>query len=103
MQIDFDQAYTISQVDVFSLQQNAGNPVEPTPTLTSSLAVRDFHLEHWDGAQWTIVPESSVAGNTLVWAHVTFPAITATRVRLVITRAPANRSRIAELEISGVP
>ena len=103
LQIDFDQAHTISQVDVFSLQQNAGNPVEPTPTLTSSLAVQDFHLEHWDGAQWTIVPESSVAGNTLVWAHVTFPAITATRVRLVITRAPANRSRIAELEISGVP
>ena len=103
LQVDLAQAYTITEVDVFSLQENAVDPFEPTPTLTSSLAPRDFHLEYWDGAQWTTVPGSSVVGNTQVWTQVTFPAITTTRVRLVVTRTAGNRSRISEFEVFTAP
>ena len=70
LQIDFAVPYTIGEVNVFSLQENASNPVEPTPTMTTVLALEDFEIQYWDGAAWQVVPGGTVVGNTLVWAKV---------------------------------
>ena len=99
LRIDFDRAYTVDEVNVFSLQANAGNPVEPTPTLTSDSALEDFEVQFWDGAEWLGVPGGRVVGNLLVWSRVVFPAITTSSIRILVTQVAAGRSRLAEVEV----
>ena len=99
LQIDFAVPYTIGEVNVFSLQENASNPVEPTPTMTTVLALEDFEIQYWDGAAWQVVPGGTVVGNTLVWAKVVFPAVTTSSIRIWVTKTRAGRSRTTEVEV----
>ena len=77
VKINFAGAQSISEIDVFTLQDNYANPVNPTPTLTfSQLGITDFQVQYWDGAAWVTVTGGNVTGNNLVWQKFTFASVT---------------------------
>jgi hypothetical protein len=91
---------TIDRVVVYSVQQDYANPVEPTDTMTFvSRGVRDFTVQGWDGSAWVTL--ATVMTNNRVKRSVTFAAYTTDRVRIVIDRALASTSQLAEVEVWG--
>jgi hypothetical protein len=56
-------------------------------------------VQAWNGSAWVTL--ASVSGNQLVKRSVSFPAFTTGRVRVHITRAQRNWSRVVELEAWG--
>ncbi len=98
LQVTFAAPATIDLVNVFSLQVNSSSPVEPTPTLTSYIAVEDFSVQYWNGAAWVLIPGSQVVGNNLVWRPVAFSPVTTTAIRIVVTKVYGNNTRLTEVE-----
>jgi hypothetical protein len=102
LQVDFNGAKNISEVGVFSLQDGYANPVEPSEAITfAQYGVTAFDLFYWDGAAWAAVPGAAVTSNNKVWRKLTFPAVTTTKLRLVVRGALAGRSRLVEFEAWG--
>ena len=99
LQIDFNANRTITEVDVFTVQDSYWAPVEPTLATTfNDFGIRDFEVQYWNGSGWLTIPGTTVTGNNLVWRRFTFAAITTTRIRVAITQALAGYSRITEVE-----
>ncbi|HET7462475.1 MAG TPA: carboxypeptidase regulatory-like domain-containing protein [Longimicrobium sp.] len=99
LEVAFVAAATISEVDVFSIQDNYASPAEPTEAMTfTQYGVQDFEVQYWTGSAWVRIPGALVTGNDRVWRKVTFPPLTTTKIRLVVTRALASHTRIAEIE-----
>jgi hypothetical protein len=99
LQVEFVGTPTIDEVCVVSAQDDWRAPVEPSESLQFALyGLVDFHLESWDGAAWRPIAETAVAGNTQVVRCVQFPALTTSRIRLVVTRTPDGYTRLIELE-----
>lgn len=104
LQVDFNGTKVIDEVDVFSLQDAYASAGEPTPTQTFSLyGLRAFDVQYWNGTSWITVPGGSITGNNLVWRKVTFPPVSTTRIRILITAAGDGWSRVVELEAYGTP
>ena len=100
VEIDFNGSKTIDRAIVYTLQDNYPNPIEPTDTLTfAQYGVTDFTVQGWNGAAW--VNLGSASGNTLVKRAVTFPAFTTTRIRVNVTGALMQYSRLVEVEAWG--
>ncbi|MEO7192521.1 MAG: S8 family serine peptidase [Vicinamibacterales bacterium] len=99
LEVDFNGAQTIGEIDVFSVQDNYAAPGEPTTSMTFSLyGLSNFSVEYWTGTQWVSVPGGIVTGNTSVWRQVTFPDLTTSRIRVWVSAAGRTWSRIAEVE-----
>jgi len=99
VQVDFNGSKTIGEIDVFSLQDNYGSPIEPTETTTFSLyGLTAFDLQYWNGSSWTTVPGGSVTGNNKVWKKVTFTPLTTSKIRVLINGSVDGYSRVVELE-----
>jgi hypothetical protein len=104
LEVAFAGPQAVDEVDVFTVQDNYGSPIDPTLSTTFTLyGLRDFQVQYWDGAQWLTVPGGTVASNNFVWRQVTFAPITTTRIRVLVTAALASYSRITELEAWGTP
>src|SRR4029450_12485043 len=94
VEVDFAASYSISQVNVFSVQDTYGAPSEPTSTQTfTAYGVRSFDVQYWTGTAWATIPGSSVTGNTLVWRTVTFTPVTTQKIRVLITGSADSYSR----------
>ena len=99
IQVEFSGSKTISEIDVFGLQQNHSSPVEPTLTMTSSYALTNFEVRYWTGSAWATVPGGSVTGNDKVWRKFTFAPLTTSKIRVHVTSvAGDNRSQVVEIE-----
>lgn len=99
VEVDFSGAQTIDEVDVFSLQDNYLTPADPTASLTfNNFGLRDFEVQYWTGSAWLPVPGGTIAGNTLVWRKLTFAALTTAKIRVWVTSALWNSSRVVEVE-----
>jgi RHS repeat-associated protein len=99
LEVTFGGSKTISEVHVFSVQDNVSAPSEPTEAMTFSLyGLTDFYLEYWTGSAWAAVPGGAVSGNNKVWRKVTFAPVTTTKLRVVCTGGLAGHSRIIEVE-----
>jgi hypothetical protein len=99
LEVDFNGSKTINEVDVFTVQDNYAAPSDPTSTMTFTLyGLTDFQVQYWTGTQWVIVPGGVVSGNNLVWRKVTFGALTTTAIRVSVTGALGDFSRVAEVE-----
>ncbi len=97
VEIDFNGSKTIDHVAVYSVQDNSASPVDPPNTLTFSLyGITDFQVQAWNGSAWVTL--GSVAGNNLVKRTVSFAATATSRIRVNVTGAKANYSRITEIE-----
>jgi subtilisin family serine protease len=99
LEIDFNGAQTINEVDVFALQDNYLAPSTPTPSMTFTLyGLRDFEVQYWTGTTWQDVPGGAIVNNNLVWRQITFTALTTTKIRILVTNALDTWTRITEVE-----
>ena len=102
--VDFEEAATIDEIDVVTLQDAWWNPSEPTESLVFyNNGITSFDVQYWDGHGWANVPGGSVTGNNEVWRKFTFSPITTDRIRVLVKAAKAKNSIIVELEAYGVP
>jgi hypothetical protein len=102
IQVNFNGGKTISEIDVFTLQDDYANPAEPTEIMTFSLyGITDFSVQYWDGLSWLTIPGASATGNNKVWRRFTFSNITTDRIRVHITNALYFSSRVIEVEAYG--
>jgi hypothetical protein len=102
VQIDFNGSKTIDRVVVYTLQDNYSSPVEPTDTQTfSAYGVTAFTVEGWNGSGWTVL--GSVSNNNLVKRTVTFAPYSTNAIRIRVTQALAQFSRLVEVEAWSVP
>jgi hypothetical protein len=103
VEVTFSGAKSIDEVNVITQQDAHQDPQEPTEALTfSQYGVTNFEVQYWNGAAWQAVPGGSVAGNNKVWRRLTFPAVTTTKVRVVVNAGADNTySRLVEVEAWG--
>jgi hypothetical protein len=102
LQVNFNGASTINEIRVYTLQNDFRNPVEPTPdTPATSYGILDFEVQYLNGATWTPVPGGTVTGNDKALRVFTFPDVTTTKIRVVVTNAREHHSRIVEVEAFG--
>jgi hypothetical protein len=102
LEIAFNGSKTISEVGVFTVQDNFSTPAEPTGSMTfSQYGNRDFEVQYWDGGAWVTVPGGAVANNSNVWRRFTFAPVTTAKIRVMVTRAQFGHSQIAEVEAWG--
>jgi hypothetical protein len=103
LDVTFSGTKTIDEVSVFSMQDNYGSPVEPTPTMTfGNWGLRNFEIQYWTGSSWMAIPGASIVNNNLVWRKFTFAPVTTTKIRVHITSALNGFSRMVEVEAWGV-
>src|SRR6185369_1867418 len=68
LQVDFNGTKNITEIDVFTMQDNDQNPSDPTLGMTFVQdGIVDFEVQYWTGAAWATVPNGSVTGNNNVW------------------------------------
>ena len=104
LEIAFTGAKTITEVDIFTVQDSYSAPVAPTPALTfSAYGITAFQVQTWNGTAWITVPGGAVTGNNHVWSTVSFAGITTTKIRVSIASALAGYSRITEIEAYQAP
>jgi RHS repeat-associated protein len=102
IQVNFNGNKTIDEIDVFTLQDNYSNPSEPTESMTFSLyGLVNFQVQYWNGLGWVTVSGGSITGNNKVWKKINFSQITTSKIRVNVTSALANYSRVTEVEAWG--
>jgi len=100
LDIDLGQIRSVNRVRVFTLQDNYKAGAEPTANTTAlSHGIQDFQVQVFNGTSWVTV--STVTNNERALSELTFPEVFTSKVRLVVTRARANYTRIVELEALG--
>jgi RHS repeat-associated protein len=104
VQVDFSGSKSISEIDVFSIQDNYSSPSEPTESMTfSNYGLTIFGVQYWNGSAWQSITGfgGGVTGNDKVWKKFTFSSVTTDKIRVNITGAADGISRIAEVEAYG--
>jgi hypothetical protein len=98
VEIDFNGAKTIDHVIVYSVQDNALSPVDPSDSLTfTQRGITAFEVQGWNGTAW--VSLGAVSGNNLVKRSLSFTAFTTSRIRVLINSVSTGRySLVAEIE-----
>lgn len=104
VQVTFAGPRSITEVNVFTVQDAYASPAEPTETMTfGKYGVTAFEVQYWTGSAWAGIPGGSVSGNNRVWRRFAFAPITTDRVRVVISAGLAGYTRVAEVEALGTP
>jgi serine protease AprX len=102
LEVAFQGSKTISQIIVYTLQNNFENPVEPTPLTPADYhGIQDFNVQYWNGSNWVTVTGGSVTGNDKAMRIFAMPLTTTTKIRVVVNNARVHFSRITELEAFG--
>src|SRR5258708_21092045 len=81
LEVDFKGKRTITEIDVFTVQDNYASPAEPTPTMEfTKYGLTDFDVEFWTevsfpppisaGGLWGPISGGSVRGTKLEWNQV---------------------------------
>ena len=65
--------------------------------------VAAFEVQTWTKTAWSTVPGGTLSGNDKVWRKFSFPAITTSAVRVLVTAALAGYSGITAIEVYGPP
>ena len=99
LEVQFNGSKTITEIDVFGVQDNYNAPVEPTESMTFTLGgLIGFDVQYWNGSAWVTISGASVSGNNKVWRKFSFAPITTTKIRVLSNASPDNYSRLTELE-----
>jgi len=97
IEITFNGAQTINEIDVYTLQDNFTNPVTPFAGQTfTKYGIVNFDVLYWDGAAWQTI--ANVVNNNLVWNKFTFPSVSTTKIMVQVNSALNLVSRIVEIE-----
>jgi RHS repeat-associated protein len=104
LQVQFNGNKTIDTINVFSVQDNYPNPTEPTKSQTFTLyGLIDFQVQYLTSSGWVTPLGGNITNNNLVWRQIKFAPVTASAIRIVVTRGGNSLSRIAEVEALEVP
>jgi RHS repeat-associated protein len=104
LQVDFNGSKSISEIDVFSVQDNYSSPSEPTEAMTFSLyGLTGFDVQYWNGSSWVTVPGGGVAGNNKVRRRIIFSPINTSKIRVLTNASVDGWSRIPEVEAWTAP
>ncbi|MEM7030838.1 MAG: glycosyl hydrolase [Chloroflexota bacterium] len=99
LEIGFAGPKTINEINIFTLQDDFENPVEPTLDMTfNQFGITDFAVEYWDNDAWQTIPGGLVSDNNKIWRQFTFAPITTTGIRVQVYNALNQYSRIVEVE-----
>jgi bacillolysin len=103
LEVNFGTSRSIDEIRVYTLQNDWQNGVEPTETTSASAeGIIDFTVEYWNGSAWVQLPGgSSVTGNDKAMRVFQFTQVTTTKIRVIVTAARNNWSRIVEVEAKG--
>ena len=104
IEVAFSGSKSITEINVFTKQDDLASPVEPTETTTfSKYGLTEFEVQYWfqKFGTWKTIPGGHVSGNKLVWRKFKFPAITTSKIRILSLSSPDSYSRITELEACG--
>ncbi|MBA3242445.1 MAG: PKD domain-containing protein, partial [Acidobacteria bacterium] len=102
LQVDFGGGKPVSEIRVYTLQNDFTSPRVPTPDMkATSYGLIDFDVQYWDGAAWVTVPGGEIRGNDLVMRTITFGQITTQKIRVHVLNAREHFSRIVEVEATG--
>ena len=97
LEVAFSTAYSITKINVITLQDTYNTPVEPTTATTfSSFGVTSYSIEYWNGSAWIVI--DSTTGNNKVYKEFTFSAVTTTKIRVYITASADGAARLVEVE-----
>lgn len=107
LEVHFDGDKAIEEIDIYTLQDNYNNPVEPTQDMVFTLyGITDFDVNYWDAAnnQWVYL--GGARNNNKVWWQFKFPTVVTSKISITILNAisgpnPKNFSRITEVEVWG--
>ncbi|MCA1593763.1 MAG: hypothetical protein LC754_14160 [Acidobacteria bacterium] len=101
--ITFNGMQTISEIGVYTLQNNYTSPQEPTPLTPADLyGIRDFEVQTCNGLACTTIPTvGTVTGNDKAMRVLLFAPINATGVRIKVNNGREHFSRITEVEAFG--
>jgi hypothetical protein len=103
VEVEFNDAMSIDEVNVVTLQDAWWNPVEPTESLDFfNNGITAFEVQYFDGNNWLSIPGVTVNGNMKVLRKFTFPAVVTERIRLKVNGAKAPNSIVVEFEAYGV-
>ena len=103
-QIDFGANKTITEIAVFTLQDNWSGSVEPTESMTfTQWGLTGYDVQYFDGSIWTTVTNGSVSGNNKIWRKFTFSPISTSKIRVVSNASLDGHSRLTEIEAYGPP
>jgi hypothetical protein len=106
LQINFNESQTISEVRVYTLQNDFRNPVEPTPQTPADLyGIGDFEVQSCNGATCTTIPVvGTVTNNDKAMTIIVLRTpVQATGVRIKVNNGRVSCSRIVEVEAFGCP
>ncbi len=106
LQVNFNGTPTISEIRVYTLQNDFRNPVEPTPLTQADLyGIKDFEVQTCNGATCTTIPVvGTVTNNDKAMRIIVLPTpVQATGVRIVVNMGRVYFSRIVEVEAFGCP
>ncbi|MEH2278913.1 MAG: discoidin domain-containing protein [Nostoc sp.] len=96
--IDFGASYSISKVNIFTIQDAYGSPSEPTLDMTfSAYGITAFDVQCWYGSAWTTV--KSFTGNNKVWTQAIFSPVTTDKIRIYITAAIDGNANARLIEV----
>ena len=99
LEVDFSGAKTISEIDLFTVQDNYGNPSEPTSTMSfTQYGITNFEVQYWTGTTWADISNGSVTGNSNIWRQFFFAAITTNKIRVLTSASSDSWSRLTEVE-----
>jgi hypothetical protein len=103
VQVNFNGAKSISEIDVFTVQDNYTSPVAPTAGQTFTLyGITAFDVQYNNGAGWVTVPGGSITNNNLVWKKITLATpVTASQIRVLVNGSKYAYSFITEIEAWG--
>jgi hypothetical protein len=102
LDINFNASRTISEIRVYTLQNDFHNPVEPdASTAADYYGLLDFDIQYWSGTAWVTVPGGEIRGNDKAMRTVTFPSLSTTKIRINVLNGRSYYSRIVEVEAIG--
>lgn len=102
LEVSFASAKTVTEVDIITMQDDYANAVEPTVEMASvNYGLSRFEVQYWTGSAWATVSGGSITGNNKVWRKFTFPAVTTSKMRVLVHQTMDAFSRIVEVEAWG--
>jgi hypothetical protein len=104
IEVEFTDAMSIDEINVFTQQDTWWAPIEPTETTSFfNNGIKDFEVQYLHGTSWVTVPNGLVTNNTKVWRKFTFSPVTTSKIRVFITASRSTASTVVEVEAFGVP
>ena len=106
LEVDFDGYKTITEIDLFTAQDDFTSPAEPNPAMEfTKYGLTGFDVYGWIESGWAPLPWS-VRGNKLVWNQfdLSTSPITVSKIKVFCLGSPVDPySRITELEAWSIP